>query len=114
MPEETRLIGTFWQSSKIDLVAQQLSFSLRLVATSGLASELANCVHRSVALDTPARNALLAPAPVARGGGIPTDEVEHRLAAARGVTGRDVIGIARQHEQAGMRDLLLPGTRLVD
>ena len=64
MPEETRLIGTFWQSSKIDLVAQQLSFSLRLVATSGLASELANCVHRSVALDTPARNALPAPAPV--------------------------------------------------
>ena len=64
MPEETRLIDTFWHSSKIEVVAQQRSFSLSLVATSGLASEMASCVHRSVALDTPARTALPAPAPV--------------------------------------------------
>ena len=79
MPEETRLIDTFWQSSKIDIVAQQLSFSLRLVATSGLASELANCVHRSVALDTPTRNALPAPAPV----------VSNPAEAARALVGPD-------------------------
>jgi hypothetical protein len=53
IPDDSHLIDTFWHSTKIAVVTQQHSFSLSLAAPAGLGSELANCVHHSVALDTP-------------------------------------------------------------
>jgi len=64
MPEDSHVIDTFWRSTKIGVVTQQNSFSLSLSASSDLASELANCVRRSVALDTPAP---VSPAPAVSG-----------------------------------------------
>ena len=55
MPDDSHLIDTFWHSTKIAVVTQQHSFSLSLVAPAGLNSELTNCVHHSIALDTPAQ-----------------------------------------------------------
>src|SRR5262249_53288509 len=47
-------------------------------------------------------------------GSVAADEVERRFGAPRRMGGRDVIGITRQHQQARIRDLLLPGAGLVD
>src|SRR5215469_10935008 len=55
MPDDSHLIDTFWHSTKIAVVTQQHSFSLSLAAPAGLNSELTNCVHHSIALDTPAQ-----------------------------------------------------------
>jgi hypothetical protein len=73
IPEEAHRIDTFWHSSRIAVITPEHSFSLSLAATSGLMSELANCVRRSVALEsrTPAPSppptpAISNPAQVAR------------------------------------------------
>jgi hypothetical protein len=51
-PDESHLIDAFQHSSRIAVTAQEKSFSLGLAATSGVLSELVNCVHNSIALDT--------------------------------------------------------------
>jgi len=50
-PDESDLIEIFQRSSKIAVAAQERSFSLSLAATSGVLSELANCVRNSIALE---------------------------------------------------------------
>lgn len=51
-PDESHLIEIFQRSSKIAVTAQERSFALSLAATSGVLSELANCVRNSIALET--------------------------------------------------------------
>src|SRR5947209_8628218 len=51
-PDESHLIDTFRRSSRIAVTAQERSFSLSLAATSGVLSELANCVRHSTAVET--------------------------------------------------------------
>jgi hypothetical protein len=51
-PDESHLIDTFQRSSRIAVTAQEKSFSLGLAVTSGVLSELANCVRNSIALET--------------------------------------------------------------
>jgi hypothetical protein len=51
-PDESHLIDTFRGSSRIAVTAQERSFSLNLAATSGVLSELANCVRNSTAIET--------------------------------------------------------------
>ena len=51
-PDESHLIDTFRGSSRIAVTAQERSFSLSLAATSGVLSELANCVRNSTAIET--------------------------------------------------------------
>src|SRR5437764_5269231 len=50
--DESHLIDTFRHSSRIAVTAQERSFSLSLAATSGVLSELANCVRHSTAVET--------------------------------------------------------------
>jgi hypothetical protein len=51
-PDESHLIDTFRRSSKIAVTVQERFFSLSLAATSGVLSELANCVRHSTAIET--------------------------------------------------------------
>ena len=51
-PTESHLIDAFRGSSRITVTAQEQSFSLSLAATSGVLSELANCVRHSTAIET--------------------------------------------------------------
>jgi hypothetical protein len=51
-PDESHLMDTFRGSSRIAVTAQERSFSLNLAATSGVLSELANCVRNSTAIET--------------------------------------------------------------
>jgi hypothetical protein len=51
-PDESHLIDTFRGSSRIAVTAQERSFSLSLAATSGVLSELTNCVRHSTAVET--------------------------------------------------------------
>jgi hypothetical protein len=51
-PDESHLIDMFRGSSRIAVSAQERSFSLSLAATSGVLSELANCVRHPTAIET--------------------------------------------------------------
>jgi hypothetical protein len=51
-PDESDLIDTLRRSSRIAVTAQDRLFSLSLSTTSGVLSELANCVRNSIALET--------------------------------------------------------------
>ena len=50
--DESHMIDIFRGSSRIAVTAQERSFSLSLATTSGVLSELANCVRNSIALET--------------------------------------------------------------
>jgi hypothetical protein len=103
-PDESHLMDTFRRSSKIAVTAQERSFSLTLAATSGVLSELANCVRNSVALDTPVPTA---PPPAAAATAPPQPA---NALVARGATEVEEIRLAQNF----LLGAGLPNANLID
>ncbi|HEX4615998.1 MAG TPA: hypothetical protein VH230_08800 [Stellaceae bacterium] len=103
-PDESHLVDIFLRSSRIVVTAQERSFSLSLAATSGVLSELANCVRNSIALE-PSR-----PAPPPSAAAAATPPQIRSTLVARNVTELEEIKLAQNFLLAAG----LPNAHLID